>query len=82
MSSTLRGASVRSFCPALGVELLGWAARDAPAGCIANLDAHAHGDRDLSCSVNVESGAWRCWGCGAAGGAYDAALAVGARPGR
>ena len=24
-------------------------------------------DRDPSCSVNVESGAWRCWGCGAAG---------------
>ena len=46
-------------------------------GCFANPDAHAHGDRDPSCSVNVESGVWHCWGCGAAGGAYDAALACG-----
>ena len=46
-------------------------------GCFADPDAHAHGDRDPSCSVNVESGAWHCWGCGAAGGAYDAALACG-----
>jgi hypothetical protein len=23
-------------------------------------DAHAHGDRDPSCSVNVETGAWHC----------------------
>ena len=45
--------------------------------CFADPDAHAHGDRDPSCSVNVETGAWHCWGCGAAGGAYDAALARG-----
>ena len=48
--------------------------------CFADPGAHAHGDRDPSCSVNVESGAWHCWGCGAAGGAYDAALACGRRP--
>jgi hypothetical protein len=30
--------------------------------------------------VNLESGAWHCWGCGAAGGAYDAALARGRSP--
>src|SRR5437016_3504765 len=46
-------------------------------GCFADPGAHAHGDRDPSCSVNLESGAWHCWGCGAAGGAYDAALARG-----
>ena len=27
--------------------------------------------------MNVETGAWRCWGCGAKGGAFDAALARG-----
>ena len=80
MSSTLPGADVRGFYQALGVELPGWAAREAPAGCFANPDAHAHGDRDPSCSVNLQSGAWHCWGCGAAGGAYDAALACGRQP--
>jgi hypothetical protein len=28
----------------------------------------------------AERGAWHCWGCGAAGGAYDAALACGRQP--
>ena len=77
MSGTLPGADVRGFYRALGVELPGWAKREAPVACFADPDAHAHGDRDPSCSVNVESGAWHCWGCGAAGGAYDAALARG-----
>jgi hypothetical protein len=45
-------------------------------GCFANPDTHVHGDRDPSCSVNLESGAWHCWGCGA----YDAALACGRQP--
>ena len=81
VTGTLRGADVRGFYRALGVELPGWAEREAPVGCFADPSAHAHGDRDPSCSVNVESGAWHCWGCGAAGGAYDAALARG-RPAR
>ena len=80
MSGTLPGAEVRGFYRALGIELPGWAEREAPVGCFADPDAHAHGDRDPSCSVNVESGAWHCWGCGAAGGAYDAALARGRSP--
>ena len=80
MSSTFPGADVRGLYRELGVELPGWAAREAPAGCFGNPDAHAHGDRDPSCSVNLESGAWHCWGCGAAGGAYDAALACGRQP--
>lgn len=80
MSSTLPGADVRGFYGALGIELPGWAQREASVGCFANRDGHAHGDRDPSCSVNVESGAWHCWGCGAAGGAYDAALACGRHP--
>ena len=77
MSGTLPGADVRGFYRALGIELAGWAKREAPVACFADPGAHAHGDRDPSCSVNVESGAWHCWGCGAAGGAYDAALARG-----
>jgi len=80
VTGTLRGADVRGFYRALGVELPGWAEREAPVGCFADPSAHAHGDRDPSCSVNIESGAWHCWGCGAAGGAYDAALACGRLP--
>ncbi len=37
-------------------------------------------DRDPSCSVNTVTAAWRCHGCGARGGAYDAALAKGHTP--
>ena len=77
MTGTLPGADVRGFYLALGIELPGWAKREAPVRCFADPDAHAHGDRDPSCSVNVDSGPWHCWGCGAAGGAYDAALARG-----
>jgi hypothetical protein len=80
VSGTLPGVDVRGFYLALGIELAGWARREAPAGCFADPDAHALGDRDPSCSVNVETGAWHCWGCGAAGGAYDAALACGRDP--
>src|SRR6516164_8412073 len=50
------------------------------AGRITRQDAHQHGDRSPSCSVNLTSGAWNCHGCGAAAGAYDAALAVGHIP--
>ena len=80
MSSTLPGADVRGFYQALGIELPGWARREASVACFSNPDAHAHADRDPSCSVNVETGAWHCWGCGARGGAYDAALARGLAP--
>jgi hypothetical protein len=80
VSSTPPGAQVRGFYLALGIELPEWAKPETPAGCFADPDAHAHGDRDPSCSVNVERGAWHCWGCGAAGGAYDAALVRGLSP--
>ena len=59
VTGTLPSADLRGFYLALGVELPGWAAREAPAGCFANPGAHAHGDRDPSCSVNLESGACR-----------------------
>ena len=77
MSAAVPGGDVRGFYARLGVELPGWAKREASVACFANPDAHAHGDRDPSCSVNLESGAWHCWGCGAKGGALDAALARG-----
>jgi hypothetical protein len=77
VTGTLPGADVRGFYQALGIDLPGWAQHEAPVRCFADPDAHARGDRDPSCSVNIETGAWHCWGCGAKGGAYDAALARG-----
>lgn len=72
--------TVRAFYSALGVELPAWSTREAPVRCFARPDAHNHGDRSPSCSVNLASGAWNCHGCGARGGAYDAALALGRSP--
>jgi Toprim-like len=72
--------NVRTFYAALGIELPAWAKREAPVRCFAQPDAHNRGDRSPSCSVNLASGAWNCHGCGAHGGAYDAALATGRTP--
>ena len=80
MTGTRVGADIRGFYEALGVELAGWAQAEASVRCFADPDAHAHQDRTPSCSVNLETGAWRCWGCGARGGAYDAAIALGLTP--
>lgn len=74
------GGDIRSFYAAIGIELSRWAERNATTRCFASPDAHAHEDRTPSCSVSLEHGAWRCWGCGAFGGAYDAALARGHSP--
>ncbi len=71
---------VRGFYAALGVQLPAWATREAPVHCFADADAHNRADRTPSCSVNLTSGAWNCHGCGACGGAYDAALATGHTP--
>ena len=80
MNATWTGGDVRGFYAALGVPLPGWARSEAPVRCFANPDAHAHHDQHPSCSVNVHSGAFNCHGCGAHGGAYDAALALGRSP--
>src|SRR6202046_5448354 len=80
MTSTLSGADVRGFYYALGIELPDWATVEASVRCFADPDAHAHDDRDPSCSVNLTHGAWHCWGCGAKGGAYDAARRLDRRP--
>ena len=71
---------VRAFYTTLGIELPGWPKLEAPIRCFAQPDAHNHNDRSPSCSVNLASGAWNCHGCGAHGGAYDAALAAGLTP--
>src|SRR5437588_8547261 len=78
--TVLAGGDVRGFYEALGVDLPTWSEREAPVRCFANPDAHNRGDRSPSTSVNLTSGAWYCHGCGACGGAYDAALAVGHAP--
>ena len=78
--SILQTADIRGFYDALGVELPGWAQHEAPAHCFASPGAHSREDRSPSSSVNLESGAWCCHGCGAHGGAYDAALAIGHTP--
>ena len=80
MTSTLPGADIRGFYRALGVLLPEWATTEASVRCFADPGVHAREDRDPSCSVNLETGAWHCWGCGASGGAYDAAIAVGHTP--
>ncbi len=71
---------VRAFYTTLGIELPGWPKLEASIRCFAQPDAHNDNDRSPSCSVNLASGAWNCHGCGAHGGAYDAALAVGLTP--
>ena len=80
MTSTLAGADIRGFYTALGI-ILPECGTSVPQRVGALLrkdpDAHAHADRSPSCSINVENGAWKCWSCGARGGAFDAATALG-----
>ena len=86
MTLTLTGADIRGYYAALGVRIPEWATRNASVRCFANPDHHQHEDRTPSASVDLISGAFHCHGCGAHGGAYDAALtqhqhsAVGDRP--
>ncbi len=78
--SVLDPSDVRRFYAELGIELPAWADRNAAVRCFADPGAHAHDDHRPSCSVSLENGAWCCHGCGARGGAYDAALARGHDP--
>lgn len=70
----------QEFYTALDVELLRVQGDEAKVRCFVNPEAHKHDDRNPSASVNVETGAFRCYGCGAAGGPYDAAIACGRTP--
>lgn len=67
MTHILSGADIRGFYAALGVQLPGWAGADVSVRCFADPEAHACGDRDPSCSINLTHGAWNCHGCGASG---------------
>jgi Toprim domain len=78
--TTLPDADIRGYYQALGIQVPGWATEEAPVRCFAAPDAHQHEDLHPSCSVNLNTGAWNCHGCGAHGGAYDAALAKGHTP--
>jgi hypothetical protein len=78
--ATVPGADIRGYYTALAIHLPATATLEASVRCFADPDAHAHGDRNPSCSVNLTTGAFNCHGCGARGGAYDAALAKGHTP--
>ena len=72
--------SALAFYAALGVELPDRGNGNVPVRCFAAPEQHRNGDRSPSASINVEDGAWHCHGCGATGGAYDAAIARGVEP--
>jgi hypothetical protein len=80
MTLTLAGADIRGYYAALGIDLPAWAHGNAATRCFANPEAHVSEDRHPSNSVDLDSGAWNCHGCGAHGGAYDAALGKGHTP--
>ena len=76
----MTATDVANFYQALGIQLPQQASRNVTVHCFAHPDAHQNGDRNPSCSVNLITGAWNCHGCGAHGGAYDAAIATGHTP--
>ncbi len=75
MTSTLPGADIRGFYQALGIQIPGWAREEASVRCFTDPDAHNNDDHTPSVHLNLEHGAWKCHGCGAEGGPYDAAIA-------
>jgi hypothetical protein len=80
MTHTLVGADIRGYYAKLGVPLPDWAHAGASVPCFIDPDAHQRQDRDPSMSVNLNHGAFHCNGCGARGGAFDAATALGHDP--
>ena len=76
----LPDADIRGYYRDLGIQLPDKANLEASVRCFADPGAHRREDRDPSCSINLKNGAWNCHGCGARGGAYDAALAKGHTP--
>ncbi|MGH2857540.1 MAG: toprim domain-containing protein [Solirubrobacteraceae bacterium] len=72
--------SARGFYDALGIELPDGRRANTTVHCFIEPAAHLNGDRAPSCSVGLITGAFLCHGCGARGGAYDAALAAGRTP--
>jgi hypothetical protein len=73
-------ADVRAFYADIGIDLPDRGGENVPVRCFADPGSHRHEDRNVSTSVSVESGLFHCHTCGAAGGPYHAALAVGRSP--
>jgi hypothetical protein len=80
MSLTLPGADIHGFYTDLNITLPTWAHHNAAVHCFANPDHHHTADQHPSTSVHLHTGAWNCHGCGARGGAYDAAITRGHTP--
>ncbi|HWF24175.1 MAG TPA: hypothetical protein VG275_01915 [Solirubrobacteraceae bacterium] len=73
----LPGADIRGFYAALAIHLPPQAEGNACVRCFASPDAHRREDRNPSLSVRLSDGVWKCHGCGARGGPYDAAWVQG-----
>ena len=69
--------SARSLYADLGIDLPDRDGANVQVRCFTASDTHRREDRRPSCSVNVETGAYNCFGCEAKGGPFDAALALG-----
>ena len=78
--TVLLAGDIRGFYESLGLALPERGGHEAAVRCFASPDSHQHGDRSPSASISLVNGAWCCHGCGARGGAYDAALAFGHTP--
>src|SRR5437588_11607786 len=78
--TVLASGDIRGFYESLGVALPMHVAHEAAVRCFASPESHRHGDRSPSASISLINGAWCCHACGARGGAYDAALALGYTP--
>jgi hypothetical protein len=79
-SLALPGADYRGFYQRLGIQLPDVPRTNVPVRCFADPGAHRREDRNPSCSVSTVNGAWKCHGCGAEGGAFDAAVTKGHDP--
>lgn len=78
--TVLATGDIRGFYESLGIVLPERADREAVVRCFAAPESHRHGDRSPSASISLVNAAWCCHACGARGGAYDAALALGHTP--
>jgi hypothetical protein len=74
MTWTLPGADIHGYYAALGIELPPAMGRtDVPVRCVFDPAAHQRADHKPSLSISLVNGAYCCHGCGAKGGARDAA---------
>ncbi|HEV2771638.1 MAG TPA: DUF3631 domain-containing protein [Thermoleophilaceae bacterium] len=72
--------SAPAFYADLGIGLPDRGGPNLQVRCFASPEAHRREDHNPSCSVNGETGAYCCHGCGAKGGPYDAAVTLGKSP--